>query len=201
MHGLTYRGDKVEEYRAFLSDLDSVTYTYNLVRREEGQGIGVQIKGNVAELELYGVKWKLELSKETMGLFKEAIGNKEKVTLEEINKFMTAYAEGLIVYVLVGFSLRLLNDEEKENGSIVIKEIIRLISKTRGTYEDIVKAVDEYLGRLRKNLSVLNSEFTKVAFSTARDILRDEEESFYWVKVDKKRLCKKMDDLQKKLYK
>jgi hypothetical protein len=192
----------VEEYRAFLSDLDSVTYTYNLVRREEGQGIGVQIKGNVAELELNRVKWKLELSKETMGLFKEAIGNKEKATLEEINKFMTAYAEGLIVYVLVGFSFRLLNDEEeKENGSIVIKEIIRLISKTRGTYEDIVKAVDEYLGRLRKNLSVLNSEFTKVAFSTARDILKDEEESFYWVKVDKKRLCKKMDDLQKKLYK
>mgnify|MGYP001012486650 FL=1 len=192
----------MEEYRAFLSDLDSVTYTYNLVRREEGQGIGVQIKGNVAELELNRVKWKLELSKETMGLFKEAIGNKEKATLEEINKFMTAYAEGLIVYVLVGFSFRLLNDEEeKENGSIVIKEIIRLISKTRGTYEDIVKAVDEYLGRLRKNLSVLNSEFTKVAFSTARDILKDEEESFYWVKVDKKRLCKKMDDLQKKLYK
>lgn len=137
-----------------------------------------------------------------MELFREAIGNKEKATLEEINKFMTAYAEGLIVYVLVGFPLRSLNDEEeKEDGSIVIKEIIRLISKTGGTYEGIVKAIDEYLERLRKNLSVLNSEFTEVAFSTARNILKDEEDSFYWVKVDKKRLCKEMDDLQKKLYK
>ena len=192
----------ITDYRAFLSDVDAVRSMYNNLAGKDGQEYKVEIKGNEAEFTSDKGKYTLKGEKQTIDLLKDVIGNKDTVTFTDIEKFMKEYAEGFIVYVLVEFPKRWLNGKEEiEDGRTIIKEIIRTISKAKGTYEDIVKAVDEYLHRLQQNLEVLNTEHSGMQFNTARNVLHEYDYMFYWVEIENKKICKEMDKLQKRVYK
>ena len=192
----------MKDYNVYELDVSSV-YSFYRNLKDEGQKkwqVTKRGRGYVVTSVQGTGGYILKGKKQTIELYKKTVGEKEVVSMEDIDRFIAVFTEGFLVYALVQRPSELLEGEEKEDYKAVLHELIHVIYKAGATYDKIEGAAEEYIEKIRKNVDTKKHEDLDFELAQVKSRMKLLKDTLKGVEMIPKRLCNELDVARRQFF-